>query len=78
MKVDLKDFILLSFVCTIALFVLFFANYPLNDWLPFSTLIFPKLGEYSLVSLINRFAWFIIGGGMLAFAVFIAWRIDWW
>ena len=77
MKLYLKDFVGLTIVATIALLVFFFANYPLKDWFPFATLIFPELGEYSLVFLLNRFAWFIIAGGGIAFALLIVWKVDW-
>ena len=77
MQIYLKEFALLTIVATLALFVLFFFNYPLKDWLPFATLIFPELGEYSLNFLLNRFAWFFIAGGMLAFALLIVWKVDW-
>jgi len=76
MKLYLKDFVGLTIIATIGLLVLFFANYPLKDWFPFATLIFPKLGDYSLVFLLNRFAWFIIVGAGFAFALLIAWKVD--
>ena len=76
-QIYMKEFAWLTIICALGLVVVFFANYPLKDWFPFATLIFPLLGEYSLVELLNRFAWAFVAGGGLAFVFIILWKVDW-